>query len=107
VAITAVGTVISDFIDRRLHVGLVLSSTLLLAPVVALLLGWRATTGRIAAGRITSRTDAVCHGQTIAAAPSPVHRARADRIERSTRGLPYPRRIPRSGDTFRISRPEW
>ena len=49
IATTTVGTAASDFIDRTLHLGYVLSSAMLLALVIAILLGWRLTTGRIAA----------------------------------------------------------
>ena len=65
VATTTVGTVTSDFIDRTLRLGYVLSSAVLLASVIAVLLAWRATTGRIAADRITSRPDEVFYWLTI------------------------------------------
>jgi uncharacterized membrane-anchored protein len=65
VATTTAGTVTSDFIDRTLRLGYVLSSAALLAGVAAVLLAWRATTGRIAADRITSRTDEVYYWLTI------------------------------------------
>ena len=67
VATTTVGTVSSDFIDRTLHLGYLRSSALLLALVVALLLAWRLTTGRIAANRITTRQDEVFYWLTILA----------------------------------------
>ncbi len=65
VATTTVGTVTSDLIDRTLRLGYVLSSAVLLASVIAVLLAWRATTGRIAADRITSRLDEVFYWLTI------------------------------------------
>jgi uncharacterized membrane-anchored protein len=67
IATTTVGTVTSDFIDRTLHFGYVLSSAILLALVIAILLAWRASTGRIAADRITSRQDEVFYWLTILA----------------------------------------
>ena len=65
VATTTVGTTTSDFIDRTLHLGYVLSSALLLGLVLAVLAAWRLTTGRIAADRITTRTDEVFYWLTI------------------------------------------
>ena len=65
VATTTVGTTTSDFIDRTLHAGYVVSSAMLLALVVAVLIAWRATTGRIAADRITTRADEVFYWVTI------------------------------------------
>jgi len=65
VATTTVGTTTSDFIDRTLHLGYVLSSGMLLALVIAVLIAWRLTTGRIAADRITTRTDEVFYWLTI------------------------------------------
>ncbi len=67
VATTTVGTVASDFIDRTLHAGYVLSSAMLLALVVVLLLAWRSTTGRIAADRVASGPDEVFYWLTILA----------------------------------------
>ena len=65
VATTTVGTTTSDFIDRTLHAGYVASSAGLLALVVAVLVAWRLTTGRIAADRITTRADEVFYWLTI------------------------------------------
>ena len=48
-ATTTVGTTTSDFIDRTLHLGYVLSSTMLLAMVIAVLIVWRVTTGAMRA----------------------------------------------------------
>ena len=65
VATTTVGTTTSDFIDRTLHLGYVLSSAVLLGLVILVLIVWRLTTGRIAADRITNRTDEVFYWLTI------------------------------------------
>jgi uncharacterized membrane-anchored protein len=65
VATTTVGTTTSDFIDRTLHAGYVVSSAGLLALVIAVLIAWRLTTGKIAADRITTRTDEVFYWLTI------------------------------------------
>ena len=65
VATTTVGTTTSDFIDRTLHLGYVRSSAMLLGFVIAVLVAWRLVTGRIAADRITTRTDEVFYWLTI------------------------------------------
>ena len=65
VATTTAGTAASDFIDRTLHLGYVRASIMLLALVIAILLAWRLTTGRIAADRITSRQDEIFYWLTI------------------------------------------
>ncbi len=65
VATTTVGTTTSDFIDRTLHLGYVLSSAVLLGLVILVLVAWRLTTGRIAADRITTRTEEVFYWLTI------------------------------------------
>ena len=65
VATTTVGTTTSDFIDRSLHLGYVLSSAMLLALVIAVLVAWRLTTGKIAADTITSRRDEIFYWLTI------------------------------------------
>jgi uncharacterized membrane-anchored protein len=67
IATTTAGTVTSDFIDRTLHFGYLLSSAILLALVIAVLLAWRTSMGRIAADRITSRQDEVFYWLTILA----------------------------------------
>ncbi len=64
-ATTTVGTTTSDFIDRSLHLGYVVSSAMLLALVVAVLIAWRLASGRIAADAITSRRDEVFYWLTI------------------------------------------
>ena len=65
VATTTVGTTTSDFIDRTLHLGYVASSAGLLALVIAVLIAWKLTTGKIAADHITNRTDEVFYWLTI------------------------------------------
>jgi uncharacterized membrane-anchored protein len=65
VATTTVGTTTSDFIDRTLHLGYVISSAMLLAMVISVLVAWRFTTGAIAADKITSRRDEVFYWLTI------------------------------------------
>jgi uncharacterized membrane-anchored protein len=65
VATTTVGTTTSDFIDRTLHLGYVLSSAMLLGLVTLVLIAWRLTAGHIAADRITGRTDEVFYWLTI------------------------------------------
>jgi uncharacterized membrane-anchored protein len=57
VATTTVGTTTSDMIDRTFHLGYVASSAMLLAIVIAVLIAWRLTTGRIESDRITTRRD--------------------------------------------------
>jgi uncharacterized membrane-anchored protein len=65
VATTTVGTTTSDYIDRTLHLGYVLSSAMLLALVIGVLIAWRLTTGRIAADHITTRRDEIFYWLTI------------------------------------------
>jgi uncharacterized membrane-anchored protein len=65
VATTTVGTTMSDFIDRTLHLGYVVSSAGLLALVIAVLIAWKLTTGKIAADHITTRKDEVFYWLTI------------------------------------------
>ena len=65
VATTTVGTTTSDFIDRTLHVGYMLSSAGLLALVIVVLIAWQLTTGRIAADHIATRTDEVFYWLAI------------------------------------------
>jgi len=65
VATTTVGTTTSDFIDRTLHLGYVVSSAGLLALVIAVLIAWKLTTGRIAADHITRGKDEVFYWLTI------------------------------------------
>ena len=65
VATTTVGTTTSDFIDRSLHLGYVVSTAMLLALVVAVLVSWRLVAGRIEANRITTRRDEIFYWLTI------------------------------------------
>ena len=65
VATTTMGTVTSDFIDRTLHLGYVLSSAILLTLLIAVLLAWRVTMGRIAADRITSPREEMFYWLTV------------------------------------------
>jgi len=57
VATTTVGTTTSDYIDRTLGLGYIVSSLMLLAGVVAVLLLWRRVTGHVAVDHVTGRTD--------------------------------------------------
>jgi len=65
VGATTVGTTTSDFIDRTLRVGYVISSAGLLALVIAVLIAWKLTTGKIAADHITRGKDEVFYWLTI------------------------------------------
>jgi uncharacterized membrane-anchored protein len=65
VATTTVGTTTSDMFDRTFALGYVKSSAALFAGVVVVLAIWRATTGSIAADRITSRTNEGFYWVTI------------------------------------------
>jgi len=65
VATTTVGTTTSDFIDRTLHLGYVVSSAGLLALVIAVLIAWRLSAGRISADHITTRKDEIFYWLTI------------------------------------------
>jgi len=65
VATTTVGTTTSDFIDRTLHLGYVVSSAGLLALVIAVLVAWKLVTGKIAADHIATRRDEVFYWLTI------------------------------------------
>lgn len=62
---TLVGTTTSDFIDRTLHAGYMLSSACLLVLVILVLIAWRMTTGAIRADHIVSRRDEVFYWVTI------------------------------------------
>jgi uncharacterized membrane-anchored protein len=65
VATTTVGTTTSDFIDRTLGVGYVWSSILLSIAVVAVLLAWRWSAGRIEFENIRTPRDEVFYWLTI------------------------------------------
>jgi uncharacterized membrane-anchored protein len=65
VATTTVGTTTSDYIDRTLHLGYVISSAMLLVLVILVLIAWRLTTGAIRSDHIASRRDEVFYWLTI------------------------------------------
>ena len=65
VATTTVGTTTSDYIDRTLHLGYVLSSAMLLGLVILVLIAWKLTTGAIRSDHISSRRDEVFYWLTI------------------------------------------
>jgi uncharacterized membrane-anchored protein len=65
VATTTVGTTTSDYIDRTLGLGYVVSSLMLLTAVIAMLLLWRRVTGHIAVDHVTGRTDESFYWLTI------------------------------------------
>jgi len=65
VATTTVGTTTSDYFDRTLGLGYVMSSAILLAGVIVVLAIWRRTTGSISVDRITSKTDETFYWLTI------------------------------------------
>ena len=65
VATTTVGTTTSDYLDRSLGLGYVKSSIVELSIVVAVLLIWRFSCGRIAVDRITSRKDEIFYWVAI------------------------------------------
>jgi len=65
VATTTVGTTTSDYFDRTVGLGYVLSSAILLGVVLAVLAAWRLTTGHIAVDHITTRTDESFYWLTI------------------------------------------
>jgi len=65
VATTTVGTTTSDYIDRTLGLGYVKSSIILLGLVIAILVAWHVTTGRIVVDRVINRTDEIFYWVTI------------------------------------------
>lgn len=65
VATTTVGTTTSDFFDRSLHFGYVLSSAILFGAVLVVLAAWKLTTGAIRADKIVGRKDEVFYWLTI------------------------------------------
>lgn len=65
VATTTVGTTTSDYIDRTLGLGYVKSSAILLALVIAVLIAWHLTTGRIVVDRVVNRRDETFYWVTI------------------------------------------
>lgn len=65
VATTTVGTTTSDYIDRTLGLGYVLSSAMLLCAVIVILFVWRMSTGSIAVDHITTRKNEFFYWITI------------------------------------------
>jgi uncharacterized membrane-anchored protein len=65
VATTTVGTTTSDYMDRTLGLGYVKSSIMLFCAVIAVLVAWHFTTGKIAVDRITTRTNELFYWVTI------------------------------------------
>jgi uncharacterized membrane-anchored protein len=65
VATTTVGTTTSDYIDRTLGLGYVKSSAILLTLVIAILVTWHFTTGRIVVDRVINRRDEIFYWITI------------------------------------------
>jgi uncharacterized membrane-anchored protein len=65
VATTTVGTTTSDYLDRTLGLGYVKSSIMLLCAVIAVLVVWRYTTGRIEYEHIASRKNEIFYWVTI------------------------------------------
>lgn len=65
VATTTVGTTTSDFFDRTLGLGYVISSAILLASVAGVLAVWGKTRGRIAADHVASGPDEIFYWVTI------------------------------------------
>jgi len=65
VATTTVGTTTSDYMDRTLGLGYVKSSAALLCAVIAILVAWRLTTGRIAVDKVIARRDEAFYWVTI------------------------------------------
>jgi uncharacterized membrane-anchored protein len=65
VATTTVGTTTSDYLDRTIGLGYPLSSAILFAGVILMLLVWRRVTGRIAVDPVTTRADEAFYWATI------------------------------------------
>ena len=65
VATTTVGTTTSDYLDRTVGLGYVKSSIMLFCAVIAVLVAWHFTTGKIAVDRITTRTNELFYWVTI------------------------------------------
>ncbi len=65
VATTTVGTTTSDYFDRSLHFGYVLSSAILFGAVLVVLAAWKLTTGKIRADKIVGRKDEIFYWLTI------------------------------------------
>jgi uncharacterized membrane-anchored protein len=65
VATTTVGTTTSDYFDRTLGLGYIKSSIILFCLVLAILLAWHFTQGRIAFNQVTNRKDEIFYWVTI------------------------------------------
>jgi uncharacterized membrane-anchored protein len=65
VATTTVGTTTSDYIDRTLGLGYILSSSLLFSLVLIILGVWRFTTGKIQVDQVTDRKNEFFYWITI------------------------------------------
>jgi uncharacterized membrane-anchored protein len=65
VATTTVGTTTSDYLDRTLGLGYVVSSMILFAGVLAILAAWRFTVGRIRFENIETRREETFYWVTI------------------------------------------
>lgn len=65
VATTTVGTTFSDYLDRTLELGYVVSSCVLFAGVLMVLFAWKRTTGAVQFENIVSRTDELFYWITI------------------------------------------
>lgn len=65
VATTTVGTTTSDYLDRTVGLGYVKSSALELALVIAILIAWHYSTGKIAVDHVTDRKNEIFYWVTI------------------------------------------
>ncbi len=65
VATTTVGTTTSDYIDRTLGLGYARSSIILLSAVIAVLIAWHFSTGRIEVDHIHTRKNEIFYWLTI------------------------------------------
>ena len=65
VATTTVGTTTSDLLDRTLGLGYLKSSAIEFALVIAVLVAWHVSTGKIGVDRITTRKNEIFYWLTI------------------------------------------
>lgn len=65
VATTTVGTTTSDYLDRTLGLGYIKSSIFLFLGVLAVLLAWHFTTGKIRVDHVVNRSDEAFYWVTI------------------------------------------
>ncbi|MFY9805501.1 MAG: hypothetical protein WA211_13725 [Candidatus Acidiferrales bacterium] len=65
VATTTVGTTTSDYLDRTVGLGYVKSSIMLLCAVIAVLIVWHFTTGKIAVDQVTTPKNEIFYWLTI------------------------------------------